>query len=615
MAALKDVHIDLFDVDGLDRLWHRQRGQLQNRHRRRRLLQRHRSELGPDGNPLPAMGPGAPASEEDFFSPIEPNHPDPVKPAHPRILHPKQSHSARAPASLGDQGMGGGFSPAMIPTALPMALLPGLVMRPGDEPSVKLKPPRKLLPGGSRSERIAVDGDLLSYNSEKHIDGRVGTYVAGEPLSVDAPYFEVDILDTGSKGAIGIGLTPKTYPLDRQPGWNPDSVAFHTDDGKLFKCNGQGRPFGSKCKAGDRIGCGIKFDQAVFEDPEDLELVVPELALSSKKSPARSRRSPMRPTLAPVFFTQNGHEIGTVLMEIPFKGFYPAVGLHSEGEEVRLMMGVRWAGDDGKMAVDSELEEEWSRLHDMRINSNGDSAILEYTGKGKCISDVGLAIARNALDTSNHYFEVSIVDPGENCYIAVGLVKKNYPKKRHPGWNKGSIAYHADDGKLFTGCGSGAAFGPRCKKGDVMGCGILFPPDFSPDGDADDEAEDLDSSPGEEDLTDDDLETYMMPPPPEFFREKKQEADWDELFESLSESDSDSSKDGAIGGGLPAKRRGLRKRLESEEGGRRVAIFFTRNGQLVGKRDAFIPLGGFFPCIGMLSPDEKVRVDLHPLTG
>ena len=54
-----------------------------------------------------------------------------------------------------------------------------------------------------------------------------------------------------------------------------------------------------------------------------------------------------------------------------------------------------------------------------------------------------------------------------------------------------------------SGCGSGTAFGPRCKKGDVMGCGILFPPDFSPDGDADDEAEDLDSSPGDEELTDD----------------------------------------------------------------------------------------------------------------
>ena len=50
-----------------------------------------------------------------------------------------------------------------------------------------------------------------------------------------------------------------------------------------------------------------------------------------------------------------------------------------------MMLGVRWAGDDGKMAVDSELEEEWSRLHDMRINTNGENGILEYTGKGKTI--------------------------------------------------------------------------------------------------------------------------------------------------------------------------------------------------------------------------------------
>jgi len=470
-------------------------------------------------------------------------------------------------------GDGVGYSGAMIPTALPMALLPGLMVRPGEAPSVKA---RKQLPAGSRSERIAVDGELLSYNSDKHIDGRVGTYVAGEPLSLDYSYFEVEILDTGSKGAIGIGVTPKSYPLDRQPGWNQYSVAFHTDDGKLFKCNGQGRPFGAKGKVGDRIGCGIKFDQAVIdvEDKDDGELSVGGMKYNHPSSVKRKAAleaygalmpsGPHRPTIVPVFFTQNGYEIGTVLMPMPPTGFHPAVGLHSEGEEVRMMLGVRWAGDDGKMAVDSELEEEWSRLHDMRINSNGENGILEYTGKGKTISDVGLAIARNALDTCNHYFEVTIVDPGENCYIAVGLVRKNYPKKRHPGWNKGSIAYHADDGKLFTGSGAGTAFGPRCKKGDVMGCGILFPPDFSPDGDADDEADDLDSSPGDEELTDDDLEAYMMPPPPEFFREKKQEADWDELFESLSESDSDSSKDGAIGGGLPAKRRGLRKRMEGE---------------------------------------------------
>lgn len=85
------------------------------------------------------------------------------------------------------------------------------------------------------------------------------------------------------------------------------------------------------------------------------------------------------------------------------------------------------------------------------------------------------------------------MDPGSSCYIAIGLARKDYPRNRHPGWNKGSIAYHADDGKVFMGSGVGGEgvrtdikhdvsrldpFGPRCNKGDVMGCGVLFPRDF-----------------------------------------------------------------------------------------------------------------------------------------
>lgn len=37
----------------------------------------------------------------------------------------------------------------------------------------------------------------------------------------------------------------------------------------------------------------------------------------------------------------------------------------------------------------------------------------------------------------------------------------------------------ADDGKLFHGSGVGDPFGPRCFEGDVMGCGIMFPRDFT----------------------------------------------------------------------------------------------------------------------------------------
>jgi len=36
---------------------------------------------------------------------------------------------------------------------------------------------------------------------------------------------------------------------------------------------------------------------------------------------------------------------------------------------------------------------------------------------------------------------------------------------------------------------------------------------------------------------------------------------------------------------------------------------------MIGKREVRIPKGGFFPTVGMLSSDEKVRVDLRPLTG
>ena len=136
----------------------------------------------------------------------------------------------------------------------------------------------------------------------------------------------------------------------------------------------------------------------------------------------------------------------------------------------------RWSSTfgDESMVVDG-TEEEWPRLHDIKMTGQ----LLEYTGRGKSLVDVGLAQAKSAISTKNHYFEIEIIDPGMSCYIAIGLARKDYPKNRHPGWNKGSIAYHADDGKVFVGSGVGQSFGPRCHKGDVMGCGILFPRNVS----------------------------------------------------------------------------------------------------------------------------------------
>lgn len=46
-----------------------------------------------------------------------------------------------------------------------------------------------------------------------------------------------------------------------------------------------------------------------------------------------------------------------------------------------------------------------------------------------------------------YVFTTEIIDPGEKCTIGIGICPgKTYPANRMPGWNRWSIAYHADDG-------------------------------------------------------------------------------------------------------------------------------------------------------------------------
>ncbi|KAI5609136.1 SPRY domain-containing protein 3, partial [Silurus asotus] len=383
-----------------------------------------------------------------------------------------------------------------------------------------------------RYKRMLKDGDTLSYQGNSD---EVGCYVAPRPLSKGNCYFEVTIMDTGVRGTIAVGLVPQFYKLDHQPGWLPHSIAYHADDGKLYNGNPVGQQFGPKCNRGDRIGCGI------YADTLDAGLTT-------------------------VFFTKNGKEVGSVVVPVAPGGLFPAVGMHSLGEEVRLNLQAEWGSEeeDSIMMVDSH-EDEWGRLYDVKVSGT----LLEYTGKGKSIVDVGLAQARQPLCTRSHYFEVEIVDPGEKCYIALGLARRDYPKNRHPGWSRGSVAYHADDGKIFHGSGVGDPFGPRCFEGDIMGCGIMFPRDYE------DEVEDG------EDVGENPKQNHVQ----------------NVLY--LNDEDEEEEGDDA----------------EQEQEGRKVMVFFTRNGKIIGRREVVVPAGGFYPTVGMLSSGEKVKVDLHPLSG
>nr|XP_014351042.1 PREDICTED: SPRY domain-containing protein 3-like [Latimeria chalumnae] len=108
-----------------------------------------------------------------------------------------------------------------------------------------------------------------------------------------------------------------------------------------------------------------------------------------------------------------------------------------------------------------------------------------------------------------------------------------------------------------------------------MGCGIMFPRDYILDseGDSDDNCESMEVKPKQRRMR-----TFM------YLNEEDEEED-----------------DG--------------EEMEQEHDGKKVMVFFTRNGKIIGKKEALVPLGGFYPTIGMLSSGERVKVDLHPLSG
>ncbi|RAL64061.1 hypothetical protein DID88_003249 [Monilinia fructigena] len=68
-------------------------------------------------------------------------------------------------------------------------------------------------------------------------------------------YFEVTILSRKREdSSIGIGFSTKQVPLSRLPGWEPDSWAYHGDDGHAYGCSTSGKIYGPSFNTDDTIG-------------------------------------------------------------------------------------------------------------------------------------------------------------------------------------------------------------------------------------------------------------------------------------------------------------------------------------------------------------------------
>jgi hypothetical protein len=58
---------------------------------------------------------------------------------------------------------------------------------------------------------------------------------------------------------IGVGFSGPKVALTRIPGWEPDSYAYHSDDGQSFSNTTAGKNYGPQFGTLDIIGCGVNF--------------------------------------------------------------------------------------------------------------------------------------------------------------------------------------------------------------------------------------------------------------------------------------------------------------------------------------------------------------------
>ncbi|CAG8466920.1 11257_t:CDS:10 [Diversispora eburnea] len=95
--------------------------------------------------------------------------------------------------------------------------------------------------------RCTDNSDAASIRTDHPIPRKAGLF-----------YYEIDIMNKGDKGFIGLGLGLKDVLLDKMPG-------YHGDNGLIYIQHSRGKPYGPLFSEGDTIGCGVNFyDNTLF---------------------------------------------------------------------------------------------------------------------------------------------------------------------------------------------------------------------------------------------------------------------------------------------------------------------------------------------------------------
>ncbi|TVY92111.1 Ran-binding protein [Lachnellula willkommii] len=157
---------------------------------------------------------------------------------------------------------------------------------------------------------VLSDGQEVKFTgpkSDRDRDHEACSIRADYPMPTQCGiyYYEVTIISRKrEESSIGIGFSSKSVPLSRLPGWEPESWAYHGDDGHSFGGQASGKHYGPPFAATDVIGCGVNF------------------------------------RTGSAFFTKNGDFLGNAFREIKTNiKLFPSVGMKKSGEHVRINFG------------------------------------------------------------------------------------------------------------------------------------------------------------------------------------------------------------------------------------------------------------------------------------
>lgn len=217
---------------------------------------------------------------------------------------------------------------------------------------LKFSEPSKLVniyDDGLTAEYISQENVCLTLRSDIPIPKAIGLF-----------YFEVEIITIGD--TIGIGIVSKDFGLlNKIPGWESDSVGYHSDDGELFLGNALGKKYGPIFGNGDYIGCCINTIEKYFFFTKNGE------------------------KLKDISYANNAGEINDMV------DYYPAIGMRKISQKIKVNFGKSKFlfnfEDYRNQVIDSYFKEIIDVNVEKSINKSQDTLYLSIKGTENLIMD------------------------------------------------------------------------------------------------------------------------------------------------------------------------------------------------------------------------------------